>query len=115
MQARKILAGALTAAISIHLDVIEQAFRRPIRFGLIQHPRETERDLKKCPTIHYLKIYRGRLDPVVDFKSEMLIACSHQRLYDCRSAFTNRQSLPISCFGLCNEPVALFLPLTSRG
>src|SRR6266436_7901779 len=115
MQTRKILAGALTAAIAIQLDVMQEALRSPIRLRLVQHSGKTERYLEKGPAIHALKIYRRGLDPIVDFKSEMLIACSHQCLSDCRSAFTNWQSLPISCFGLCNEPVELILPLKNRG
>jgi hypothetical protein len=115
MQTRKIFASAFAAAISIHLDVMQQTLRSPVRLWLVQHSGKAERDLEKCPAIHSLKIYRGRLDPIVDFKSEMLIACSHQCLSYCRSAFTNRQSLPISCFGLCNEPVELILPLKNRG
>src|SRR6266496_1032887 len=111
MKSRKIFAGALAAAITVQLDIMQEALRSPIRLRLVQHSGKAERDLKKSPAIHALKIYRGRLDPIVDFKREMLIACSHQCLSDCRSTFTNRQSLPISCFGFCNEPVELILPL----
>src|SRR5258708_12875311 len=75
----------LFRSISIHLDVIEQAFRRPIRFGLIQHPRETERDLEKCPTIHSLKIYRG------DRKSTRLNS-SHQIIS--YAAFCLKKKIP---------------------
>src|SRR5215468_2947411 len=58
MQTRKIFAGALTAAISILLDVIQHAFWRPVRFWFVQHPRETERDLEKRPAIHPIEIHR---------------------------------------------------------
>src|SRR5213082_3022921 len=62
MKTRKIITATLAAAISIQLDVIQQAFRRPIRFRLVQHPGETESDLKKGPAIHPVEIYRRRLD-----------------------------------------------------
>src|SRR5436309_521697 len=60
MQAGEVVAGALAAAISILFDVIEHAFRRPVRFRFVQHSRETERDLEKRPAIHAVEIHRRR-------------------------------------------------------
>src|SRR6266436_857271 len=114
VQTRKIFARAFAAAVPIHLDVMQHTLRSPVRFRLVQHSGKAECDLKKSPAIHALKIYRGRLDPIVDFQGEMLIACSYQCLSDRRGAFTNWQSLPISCLGLCDEPVELVLPLKNR-
>src|SRR5688572_3661741 len=42
MEPRKVFARALASAIAIQLDVMEQPFRRPILFGVIEHPRESE-------------------------------------------------------------------------
>src|SRR5439155_17215509 len=111
MQARKILTRALTAAISILLDVIQHAFRRPARFRIVQHSRETERDLEKRPAIHAVEIHRRRLDPVVDLQSEMFVARPDQSLSNGRSAFANRQRFPVFCLRLCNYPIELVLSL----
>src|SRR5438552_1746883 len=110
MQTRKIFASALTAAIAILLDVRQHAFRRPVRFRFVQHPRETERDLEKRPAIHSVEIHRRQLDPVVDLQSEMLVARPYQSLSDRRSAFTNRQCFPVFRFSLCHQPIELVLP-----
>ena len=42
MQTRKIFAGAFAAAITIHLDVMQQPIGCPILLRLIQHARERE-------------------------------------------------------------------------
>ena len=57
MQTRKIFARADAVPITIRLDVTQQCFRRPVRFRLIQHARKRERDFKKRPAIHSLKIH----------------------------------------------------------
>src|SRR5437867_12339970 len=62
MQAREIFACALTAAISAQLEVINQALRRPVRFGLVEHSGESKCNLEKGPAIHPLRIHRWRLD-----------------------------------------------------
>src|SRR5437773_9553627 len=57
MQTGKIFARTFTAAIAVEFDIVQQPFRSPIRFWLIQHPGEAERDFEKGPTIHALKIH----------------------------------------------------------
>ena len=57
MQTREIFASTFAAAIAVEFDIVQQPFRSPIRFWLIQHPREAERDFEKRPTIHALKIH----------------------------------------------------------
>src|SRR6266511_2700598 len=57
MQTRKIIAGAFSAAVSVQLDVVQQTFRSPVRFRLIEHSGKTESDLEKGPAIHSLKVY----------------------------------------------------------
>src|ERR1700730_2648585 len=109
MQTRKIIAGAFTAPVSIHLDEMQQTFWSPVRFRLVQHSSETERDLEKGPAVHALKVYRGRLDPVVDLKSEMFIAYPNQGLSYRRGPFPNRQRFPIPGFGLCDQSIELVL------
>src|SRR5438094_10578251 len=97
MQPRKIIAGAFAAPVSIHLDVMQQTFRSPVRFRLVQHSSETEGDLEKGPAVHALKVYLRRLDQVVDLKSEMCIANSNQPQSYRRSPFPNQTRLPIPC------------------
>src|SRR5437773_9802954 len=57
MQTGKIFARTFTAAIPVDLDIVQQPFRSPIRFWLIQHPGEAERDFEKHLTFHALKIH----------------------------------------------------------
>ena len=114
MQTREIIAGAFAAAVPIQFDVMQQTVGCPVRLRFVQHPGEAESDLKKRPAIHPLKIYRGRLDPIVDFQGEMFVTCSYQRLPGRRGPLSDRQSFPISGFGLCNEPVELILAFESR-
>src|SRR5437016_4059089 len=109
MKTRKIIAGAFTAPVSIHLDVMQQTFWSPVRFRLVQHSSETEGDLEKGPAIHPLKIRRGRFDPIIDFKSEMLVACPYQCLSHRRGPFPDRQHFPIPGFGLCDHSIELVL------
>src|SRR5207245_10494247 len=61
MQAREIFACALTAAISVQIDVIKQATRRPVRFGLVEHSGEAKCNLEQGPAIDPLKVRRWRL------------------------------------------------------
>jgi len=56
MEARQIFSSAFAAAITIQFDVMEQRFRRPVYFRLIEHAREAECDLEKSPAIHAVKI-----------------------------------------------------------
>src|SRR5947208_17160817 len=100
MQTRKIFARALAATIPVQFDVMQQAFRSPIRFRLVQHPGEAERDFEKRPAIHSLKIYRGRLDPIVNFESKVFVARSDKSLSHDGSPFADRQSFPASRLGL---------------
>src|SRR5882724_4757230 len=114
MQPRKIIASAFAAAVSIRFDVMQQTFRSPIRFWFVQHSGETEGDLKKGPTIHSLKIYRRRFDPVVDLKSEMLVTRSYQCLPDCGGPFPNWQGFPIPGFRFCDQSIELVLSFKDR-
>src|SRR5262249_16985921 len=111
MQAREIVACALTTAISVQLDVVKQALGRPIRFLLVEHSREAKCDLEKRPAIHSLKVHRRRLDPVIDFESKMFVSRSNQCLSNCRSSFPNRQRLPIARFSLRDQSIELILTL----
>ena len=111
MQAREIFACALTAAISVQLDVIKQALRRPVRFGLVQHSCEAKCRLEKGPAIHPLKIHRWRLDSVINFQSKMFVPRSNQCLPNCSGSFPNRQTLPVARFGFCNQTIELLLTL----
>src|SRR6266404_6326534 len=110
MQARKIIAGAFAAAIAVQFDVMQQTLGRPVFLRLIQHSREGQRDLKKRPAIHPLKIYRGRFNPIVDFESEMLVTRSDQRLSRRRSPLADRQSFPI--FASCSRDQSIELILS---
>src|SRR5262245_12872003 len=56
----------------------------------------------------------GRLDPIVDLKSEMLVTRSYQCLANCGSAFPNWQGFPIPGFRLCNQSIELVLPFKDR-
>src|SRR6266516_6283470 len=114
MQTREIFASTFAAAIAVELDIVQQPFRSPIRFWLIQHPGEAERDFEKSPTIHALKIHRWRLDPVIDFECEMFVARADQRLANHRRTFTDRKRLPIPRFGLRNQPIELVLSFKHR-
>src|ERR1017187_8046930 len=95
MEARKIFARALAGAITVGLDVMQETFRSPIRFGFIQHARESERNLEESPAIHAGKICRWRLDPIVDLESEMFVTCADECLSDCRRSFADGQRFPI--------------------
>src|SRR6476469_654076 len=77
MQTREIVAGAFAPAVPIQFDVMQQTVGSPVRLWFVQHPGEAESDLKKRPAIHSLKIYRGRLDPIVDFQGEMFVPCAY--------------------------------------
>src|SRR5436305_5128769 len=114
MKPRKVLSRALAAAISIEFDVIQKTFRRPVRFRLVEHSGETECGLEECPAIHPLKVYGRRLDAIVDFKREMLVAGSDQSLSHRRCSFSNWQTLPVSCFGFRDESAELVLPFKQR-
>src|SRR6202521_2990733 len=109
METRKIFAGAFAAAITIDLDVMQQPLGCPILLRLIQHARERERNFKERPAIHSLKIYRGRLDSVVDLEGEMFVTRADQRLTDRRRPLADRERLPIptACSG--DEPIELIL------
>src|SRR5437879_8784302 len=114
MQAREIFACALTAAISVQLDVIKQAPRRPVRFGLVKHSGEAKCNLEKGPAIHPLKIHRWRLDSVINFQSKMFVPRSNKCLPNCSGSFPNRQTFPIASFSCCNQTLELLLPLKNR-
>src|SRR5439155_15905512 len=73
METREIFAGAFGVAITINLDVAQQLRRRPIRFRLIQHPRESESGFEKGPAIESREIHRRRLNSVIDFERERAI------------------------------------------
>src|SRR6266542_2945302 len=114
MQTREIFASALAATIPVWFDVMQQAFRSPIRFRLVQHPSETERDFKKRPAIHPLKIHRGRLDPIIDLEREMLVARPNQGQARGGGPLADRQRLPILGFGLRDQAIELILSLENR-
>ena len=90
---------------------MEQMLGRPVLLRLIQHPGEGERDFKKGPAIHSLKIHRRRFNSIVDFEGEMLVTRSDQRLSRRRRPFADRQRFPI--FALCSrdQSIELILPL----
>jgi hypothetical protein len=105
MEAGKIFAGALAAAISIQLDVMEQPFRRPIFLRLAEHARERERSFIKGPAIQPGEIYRGRFDPVIDLEGERFVTSADQRASDGSGPFADRERLPISFPGAVHEPI----------
>src|ERR1044071_1813410 len=76
MEPRKIIAGTLTAAIAVHLDVVQQTFRRPIGFGFVYHSPKSRSPFEKRPAIHPVDIYRWRFDSVVDLKSKIFVVRS---------------------------------------
>ena len=90
---------------------MQQAFRSPIRFRLVQHPGEAERDFEKRPAIHPLKIHRRRLDSVIDLERVMLVACPNQGQADGGGPLADRQRLPILGFGLRDQAIELVLSL----
>src|SRR5205814_10436460 len=111
MQARKVIASAFTAAIAVELDVMEQMLGRPVLLRLIQHPGEGERDFKKGPAIHSLKIHRRRFNSIVDFEGEMLVTRSDQRLSRRRRPFADRKCFPILALRSRDQPIELILSL----
>jgi hypothetical protein len=114
MEPGKIFAGALATAIPIELDVMEQLFRRPVFFRLIQHPRKSERDFEKRPAIQSVKIHRGRFDPVVDFQGKGFVTGADERASNRSRSLTDRERLPIFLPGLCDERIEPILSFENR-
>ena len=114
MEPRKIFAGALPAAITIQLDVMQHPLRRPILFRFTQHPREAERDLIKRPAIHPVEIHRRRLDPIIDLERERFVARADERPAHRRGPFANRKRLPILLLCLAHQIVESIAPLENR-
>ena len=107
MQPRKIFAGALAAAITIELDVVQQPLRRPLACGLIEHAGKAERDLEERPAIHPIEIHGGRLDVVVDLERERFVARPDHGAADRRGAFSDGERFPIIRLGLLHELIEL--------
>src|SRR4029077_4185372 len=91
MQPGKIFPCANAAAVAIRLDVMQQTFRSPVFFRLVQHSRKRERDFEKRPAIHSLEIGRGRFDVIVDLEGEMLVAGANERTSDRGGALADRK------------------------
>src|SRR5437879_13536954 len=87
MQARKIFAGASAAAIAVQFDVMQQTLGRPVFLPLIQHSRKGQREPKKRPALHSSQIRGSRLNPLIDYKTEMLVERSYAAIPHGRSWF----------------------------
>src|SRR4051794_20021652 len=95
MQSREILAGALAAAIAIALNLLQKRFGRPLSRRLVQHPRETERDLEEGPAVHSIEVGGGRFDAVVDLKGEGFVRCANQGASHGRCPLPDRERFPV--------------------
>jgi hypothetical protein len=111
MQTRKIFPGAFSAADTSPSRRNATGVSGVSSIRLIQHSGETERDLEKVSS-PFLKIYRRRLDPIIDFKSKMFVTRSYQRLSYCGGPLPDWQGFPLLArFRLCNQSIELVLSL----
>src|SRR2546423_9027630 len=105
----------MAAAITVELDVMQQLFGRPIFLGLVEHPREGERDFVERPAIHAVEIRGRRFDAVVDLERERFVTRADEGATDRGRSLTDGQRLPIFLPRLRHERIESILPFENRG